>query len=366
MLTDPPAEDEFEVSIFGPGKGESIAVHLGRNEWIIVDSCIDQADGSNPVATYLGQIGVDLATQVRLVVATHAHDDHFAGIAELFRACSAARFVCSSAVTSEEFFALTEIDVELEKVMRASALAEYRKVIRYVEDRGRSSNGLRPMIRASNQRVLLSRTSSELAAKVTALSPSDEAVTRALRTLARGAASSGDLRRLPTRDPNELAIAIWVEVGECAALLGADLLTGPAGCGWGAVLAEFVPDFPASLFKVPHHGSPNAHHDDVWATLLDGAPVALLAPYRAGRTPRPSDADRQRICGLTERAFITASPEMPKPRRAVKTMAAALGTLPARIHEPWGRSGHVRARFGARDARWRVELSDIARPLCGT
>ncbi|TDC54372.1 MBL fold metallo-hydrolase [Jiangella ureilytica] len=363
MLTDPPAEDEFEVSIFGPGKGESIVVHLGQNEWIIVDSCIDQVDGSNPALRYLEQLGVD-SSSVLLVVATHAHDDHFAGIAEVFRVCERSSFVCSPAVVSEEFYALTEIDEELERLMRASALSEYRKVIQHVEDRGRSAIGLKSMVRASNGKTLVKRRQSDLPMTVTALSPSDEAVTRALKSLARGAASIGERLRLPAHDPNELAIALWVEVGECAALLGADLLKGPAGCGWGAVLAEFTPDFPASLHKVPHHGSPNAHHDEVWATLLEGAPVALLAPYRGGRTYRPAQADRERICGLTDKAFVTASPDLPKPRRAVKTTAAALGPLAMRVHEPWGRSGQIRARRSPDDRAWRIDLSETARPLC--
>jgi hypothetical protein len=365
MLTDPPDSEVFEVSIFGPGKGESVVVHLGHGEWIVVDSCIDQADKSNPALRYLERIGVNVSSQVHLVVATHAHDDHFAGIADLFRRCESAKFVCSSAVTSEEFFALTEIDEKLERVMRASALSEYREIIQHVEERGRSVAGLRPMVRANNQKVLLGRGSSkDLPMRVTALSPSDEAITRALRTLARGAALEGDRRRLPAHDPNELAIALWVQVGDHAALLGADLLSGPQGCGWGAVLAEFVPDFPASLFKVPHHGAPNAHHVEVWATLVAESPVALLAPYRAGSTFRPADSDRERICALTDRAYITASPRIPAARRSVKRTAASLGPLAKGVHDPWGRSGQVRARCNGVDGVWTVELSDIARSLC--
>jgi len=31
--------DELEVSVFGPGYGESLAIHLGLGSWIIIDSC---------------------------------------------------------------------------------------------------------------------------------------------------------------------------------------------------------------------------------------------------------------------------------------------------------------------------------------
>ena len=90
MSTSLPASDVIEVSIFGPGKGESIAVHLGSNQWLIVDSCVDQIDRSNPALRYLESIGVDLSADVRMVVGTHAHDDHIAGISEIFARCESA------------------------------------------------------------------------------------------------------------------------------------------------------------------------------------------------------------------------------------------------------------------------------------
>lgn len=85
-MTDSPGRDLIEVSIFGPGKGESVLVHLGQNQWIIVDSCIAPRTREIPALEYLDQIGVDASTQVRLIVATHAHDDHFAeGYSRKFR-----------------------------------------------------------------------------------------------------------------------------------------------------------------------------------------------------------------------------------------------------------------------------------------
>jgi len=42
----PPEADVVEVSIFGPGKGESVLIHLGNGKWIMIDSCIDPQDGN--------------------------------------------------------------------------------------------------------------------------------------------------------------------------------------------------------------------------------------------------------------------------------------------------------------------------------
>jgi glyoxylase-like metal-dependent hydrolase (beta-lactamase superfamily II) len=96
--TEPPPPDIFEVSLFGPGKGESIVVHLGARRWIVVDSCRDQRSGEVAALKYLRGIGVDLAAEVLAVVATHAHDDHFAGIADIVEACSQAIIVTSQAL----------------------------------------------------------------------------------------------------------------------------------------------------------------------------------------------------------------------------------------------------------------------------
>lgn len=265
-LNDPPANDEVELSIFGPGRGESVAVHVGLGDWIVVDSCIDQVDGVIPVLEYLRRIGVDLAAQVRYVVGTHAHDDHIAGLAAVLETCSEATFVCSSALTHEEFFALATVDREVESLLRRSSYGEYRRILDIVRSRGLTRPGWRPLRRALERLELpLPDTTDGLSRRILSLTPSDQAVTRSLSVLAGSFPRSGENIRLPKADPNELAVALWIEVGQRALLLGADLPIGPIGCGWQGVLDWFQPGFSAEAFKVPHHGAPNAHHEGVWS-----------------------------------------------------------------------------------------------------
>ncbi|MGW4126988.1 hypothetical protein [Amycolatopsis japonica] len=364
MLTSPPKSDEIEVSIFGPGKGESVAVHLGCEQWIIVDSCVDQADKRIPVIEYLNRIGVNLADDVKLVVGTHAHDDHIAGISEVLSQCESALFVASSAITSEEFMATIEIDVETEKLLRKGIRSEYRRVLGIVEERFNGRTGRPSMRHAIEGRALYQDISSgDHRILVRSLSPSDHAVTRSRTALARDLAKTDDRQRLGSADPNELAVALWVEAGDKRVLLGADLLKGPAGCGWQAILDSFEPDLPASVYKVPHHGAPNAHHLKVWEQLLGKDPVALIAPYRAGVTPRPSEDDIARINSLTPRAYITASPsEIPK-SNSVRKSAAVLNEIARNVRDPWGKSGHVRARSKIGQEEWQIEMASPARKL---
>ena len=97
----PPKTDEIEVSIFGPGFGESLVVHLGNNEWLIVDSCRDLGGGGeNLPVQYLESMGVDLATAVKLVVLTHWHDDHIRGVGEVLTKCGTAKVAMTSALSS--------------------------------------------------------------------------------------------------------------------------------------------------------------------------------------------------------------------------------------------------------------------------
>jgi len=98
-----PASAEIEVSLFGPGYGESVVLHLGANAWFIVDSCIDPTTGDPAPLTYLHQIQIDPATSVQQVIATHWHDDHIRGLGRIFDACASAEFVCSAALRDAEF-----------------------------------------------------------------------------------------------------------------------------------------------------------------------------------------------------------------------------------------------------------------------
>ena len=77
----PPRDDEFELTLLGPGYGESIVMHVGEGAWVLVDSC---GRANAPAALeYLGTLGVDPAEAVKLIVASHWHDDHVRGIEQM-------------------------------------------------------------------------------------------------------------------------------------------------------------------------------------------------------------------------------------------------------------------------------------------
>jgi len=131
----PPRHDQVEVSLFGPGYGESVLVHLGNDTWAIVDSCIDPADNRTPAPlAYLRHIGVDVARSVVLVIATHWHDDHVRGLGNILAACGNATFACSYALKSQEFLALV-CKCAQASTRSTSGVDEFNKVINELQKR---------------------------------------------------------------------------------------------------------------------------------------------------------------------------------------------------------------------------------------
>jgi hypothetical protein len=114
-------------------------------------------------------------------VATHAHDDHFAGIADVFQQCESAKFVCSRAITKEEFTSLTLDDRQVMSELRLRAYAEYSKVFRTIRARASAGPSFKPVKYAYEWRELLS--------------PSDEAFNRSLEALASEMPTPGSKRK---------------------------------------------------------------------------------------------------------------------------------------------------------------------------
>lgn len=358
MLDDPPGRDVIEISIFGPGRGESIVVHLGDSRWIIVDSC--RTSSHIPVLSYLQRIGVDAAGDVKLVVATHPHTDHFAGIAEIFRTCTSAKFVCAPAMMSAEFIALTDLQAEDHAGVPGRAYKEYRQVFELIESRETTDEDVLEF--AFPQKHLFSDVGPHVSCDVMSLSPSNRSFRRAMRYL-RKAIPLADTPSTPAPvDANDFAVALWIEAGGKHILLGSDLPKGTTGFGWQAVLAGPRPRNRASIYKVSHHGSVTGHRPGIWSELLVKEPLALLTPYRAGTKTVPSSSERQRILQLTNEAYITASPIYPSGSGPSQRIMASIGSL-ARNVQFVDSVGQVRARSSINETKWHVEVLAPAEKL---
>ena len=67
----------FRVSLIGTGGyGESVVVQMGAHNWMVVDSCMDPMTKESLPLQYLKSLHVDIASDVKLIVCSHWHNDH--------------------------------------------------------------------------------------------------------------------------------------------------------------------------------------------------------------------------------------------------------------------------------------------------
>ncbi len=366
MLLSPPRPDEFEVSVFGPGVGECVVVHLGGGQWAVVDSCIDSKTGRPACLGYFDQIGVHAATAVKLVVVTHWHDDHIRGASQVLQEATGARFVCSAALQSQDFLKLVVANEKLMLKRGGAGTEEFLAILRIIASR--RPQGTRPT--AVGPDWALAGTTiyyraggqSAPACEVRALSPSSASMTRSLHSIAGLLPVAREAKRAAVSvSPNETSLVLSVNFGDLGVLLGADLeTTGNPLCGWEAVVRDYDGRTGAAhVFKVPHHGSKTAHHDDVWSRLLVREPWAVLTPFLSSALPRPEDIKRIRKRSLA--AYCAGPERAPKPRLSTPVERAA-SDVARRLRKRAGGMGHVRMRAIAGDA-WQVSLFGSAHEL---
>lgn len=356
----PPTEDEVEVSLFGPGFGECLVLYLGDGDWIVVDSCRDMGSKTPVALKYLEELGVDASRSVRRVIATHWHDDHIDGLGEVFRRSSSAAFACTSAFRAEEFKTLLLNYSGSALTVAGSGINEIEKIFIEVRQRQKAKKG--PALRLCGANTIVWERFGQRPASVTALSPSPHDILAGVARIA-GAQIVGPglpRRRLSSLHPNDVSVALSVRVADVLILLGADLEeTGNNLRGWRAVVSQWNP--AAGLhqyFKIPHHGSANAHFLPVWSNMLIPAPDVTLTPFRH---MLPTKADRDRIVGLAGRASLSAPP---RTRRYRITSPAVQRVINGMTRNTWiypSNFGHIRYRRRvAAGGSWTCELFGAA------
>jgi hypothetical protein len=356
----PLRDAQVEVSVVGRGYGETVLVHLGWRDWLVVDSCTEDAAPAAPYAPlYLERIGVRFET-VRWLLASHWQDDHVGGFSAMVRLCGRAEVFISEAMRSKEFVSLVHAEVAEPPGRISSGIREMRETLGELRARRRDVQQAR-----ADQRLFVDDAHGVLR-EIWALSPSNAASLRCKRAFVTEALPTAtERRRIRAPESNETSVALFVRVGPVVVLLGADLEHEAADDrGWNAVLASRGrPRERASLFKLAHHGADNGDHPDVWTEMLDEQVVVALTPYGAAVRPRSDDADVARTCARTNDAYIAgprqvrlaraSSPVEKIRRRALRSAAVSERPL-----------GHVQCRRNLDADAWTVALDGTAATLC--
>lgn len=357
MILSRPDATEIEVTLIGPGFGESVLIHIGSGRWIVVDSCRDSACRSSAPLRYLEQIGVDPASSVDLVVATHWHDDHIGGLSDVVEACTNAKFCCSTALSKEEFIAVvTRFDTN-SMLAGGSGVRELNKIYSLLPNRTAAH--------AMADRRLLTLPPGHLShghpCELWTLSPSDKQIELFLMGVASLTPLARETQyRIPATDRNDLSVVLWISVGTDIVLLGADLAASvQTDIGWSAILSsKGRPAGRASVFKLPHHGSPTGHSDAVWESMVVPNVFAIMSPFNRGRKKLPSAEDIDRISAHTERAFVTSIPTSASAKRRSNAVEKTIRETVGKLRLAEARTGCIRLRRKLQpgDDNWSVEL----------
>lgn len=345
----PPAEDEIEVTVFGPGYGEAIAVHLGDHNWMLVDSCIDPHSRGPASLSYLKSIDV-APENVRVIVASHWHDDHVRGISDIARACPGAEFQISGVFNNKESLAFLAaygggfLPALTSGTKELYAVLSERESIFQLQERAGIFDYARNGHRIS----------------VCAISPLQSAKDLCIANLAQHLPEAGaPITKVVPLRPNHESVAIHIDFGQDGGvLLGSDLEDHPS-YGWTAIAENgnwwrLRPK--ASAYKVAHHGSASGDSPVIWTALLQTDSYAALTPFNQGRHALPTDRDKERLKSCTRHAYSAsgASRKAQLDPHALRRIGTITGARPVRpVNNGFG-AVRLRKRFG--EASWRVEI----------
>lgn len=333
----PPNFNEVEVSLFGPGVGESLVAHIGNNDWIIVDSCVDSETKKPAPLAYLEKLGVDPSNAVKLFVISHWHSDHIRGASKIVEECNAATVCFSGALLTEEFFTLVDnfsgLDQPVLLDRDSCATEEMGSVIKIIKRRCKNKQVVpAPYILASADTRIYQTANNGLSSEVWALSPSSEALVQSLKEIANLIPSPDErsFRKViprPTRNHN--AVVLYLKYNNYNILLGSDLEeTKNPLTGWSFIVhSSNRPSEKSLIFKIPHYGSITGHSDDVWQRMVKKDSIGILTSKIGGKGSLPKQRDVNRIKNYTPNLYGTSKPIAIKQKRnrtVEKTMMSVL------------------------------------------
>lgn len=268
MMPEALDSESLYVFVFGPGFGESIAVRIPPDRWMVIDSC---RVGGNAAALHVLKKYDE--HHCECLVLTHRHQDHYPGFADLIDHGDWNTIGCNDLSLDHEFISARDLEARLK--------GELEQVIASIDTRWEKN---------SEAQWWTWRTDD--------LRPVGGATARILHP-ERSFAYDYD-----GSDNNELSCAVYLTWEGTRLLFGADV----PNPHWETIHNEVADVSDHHFLKVPHHGSEEAIH----RTFMKGERerIWVVTPYNRGRKlPRfDDDGAIHRMFDYVDTLYLTGLP----------------------------------------------------------
>jgi len=356
-----PSNNTAEVTLIGTGGGygESCVIHLGNQNWVVIDSCIDPFTKKSLPLEYLSNINVNIENDVKLIVCTHWHDDHILGISQLLEHSKNAKFSMAKANDRKKFLQFVSLDYQkIQKETSNSSTEEFNICLEILEKRNSTT------VLATADRTLISIPINNSNSEILSLSPSDYVIQEFDKEISTLISEYGvPNKKIVCQTPNSKCVVLFIKLGNHRALLGADLeVSNDNRLGWLNILDNSqVIDKKSSLFKIPHHGSKNGYHERIWLELLEKNPISELSPCNKG-CKLPEIEMLQKFCRHSDKVYMTSAIIREKPKKRDKSIEKIIEKYRRILHEVKYQKGIIRCQIDINNisANWNVNLFEHA------
>lgn len=315
---------------------------------------------------YFDALKIDPSTAIKVIVATHWHDDHYKGLSKIIGAAPDAKICIPIALTCPEFLKFAKRMAKNKSAVARVKLDEFSATIDEIRDR--NERGLVNFAFADVRKQLYSVPADQsghgLPCEVAALSPSEGDILNFLeRIMPLTPQGRRTKRSISSAEPNEVSIVTLIKIGDCEILLAGDLEnSGKDNSGLEGIVANHR-TMPfgkgASLYKVGHHGSETAYNLDIWNELATKDPHSVVTPWRKGGGRLPTKEGVKAIVQHSTEAFITASDARTRARKKNRPLGVTrqLRDSNMRLRSLTPPFGAVRFRMpDCATGEWKIEL----------
>ncbi len=278
-LGPPLRREHLHVFVADPGRGEGIAIALPARGWVVIDSCRAATGASVPFEIVERWRSPD-DDPVLWAILSHPHEDHADGFAEIVDGLSPKHIGIAGARSLPRYIDIlrdAELPRRTEDRRRASQVATALRAIRSWEELHGPAT---PLCDATTPLA-------EVTPSMYVRAPSADALHGYLERCV-------EEPRYLRPDANQYSLVLDVQLTGTRLVLPGDLPTTVGGqtipTGWTHVMGRHPSLGQHALLKIPHHGSAEAHHEDLMPSATE-ARAWPVTPYNSARLPRLAETD---------------------------------------------------------------------------